>query len=173
MTKHPLEYQCPDCKGSGVYKGLNITLENCKTCDGHGSLIGVQLSETFTHPIVKEPYPKKTTKEGRVFLPKKGHVFLPGATECDRCGESVFIPTGTSRTQCLGLPRPFEGELVHVYDTGWYEAVIDVIYDDPKCRGGRLVKADHTCGVFRIPINDICWNDTEKRWEYIRSGTPV
>lgn len=147
---HPLQYQCPDCKGSGVYKGLNITLENCKTCDGHGSLIGVQLKGTM-----------KQDWDQLVDAVKKNSDPKPVGDQ----------DTALSFGHCT-LGGPFEGEVVYVFDAGWYEAKIKSIYDG-GVRGTRMVRADYTSGTFRIPLNDICWNLTEKRWEHIRGGTPV
>lgn len=30
--------KCPDCEGSGKYEGFNVVVEDCRKCDGKGSI---------------------------------------------------------------------------------------------------------------------------------------
>lgn len=30
--------KCPDCKGTGIYKGFNVVVEDCLRCEGKGTI---------------------------------------------------------------------------------------------------------------------------------------
>ena len=170
MTKHPpeyphpMQYACPDCKGKGTYQGIG-PVEDCKTCMGAGSFIGVHidLPETFTHPIVKHPYPKETTKEDWDKLAEamktNGRLIVTDANDV-----TVIKGKGAVDLQV--------GEPVHVFDSGWFDTVVDNIFYS-RAGNQTMARVSYACGTMQIPIQNICWNITDDRWEYIRSGTPV
>lgn len=151
--KGPGRNKCPDCKGSGVYQGLGAP-GPCQACGGAGEFIGIKVD------LENDVYPKGTCKADWDQLAEA----LKTCEDADRV-INIKAKPGV-------VHSPIEGELVYVYDAGWYEAEIKSVYDG-GVRGERMVKADHTCGMFRIPVKDICWNITDNRWEHIRSGTPV
>ena len=172
--------KCPDCKGSGVYQGLGAP-EPCQRCSGRGEDV-VKIT-TVKPDIPDEPWPGGVNKKHwdalRDLYEKHGgaiqHKPNQKASVVGRAAKAGMSPKQVCEDtdQVISLTkRPIEGEVVHVYDAGWYEATIVSIYDG-GVRGVKMVRADHACGTFRIPIEDICWNVTERRWEHIRFGTPV
>lgn len=151
MNKHPLEHKCGDCNGTGIYQGLGA-LEDCQACKGHGSFIGVEME-------IESTYPKNTKKEDWDELAESFKKQIR-----DDADDITLI-------KGKGAPGLQVGETVYVYNAGWYEGKAEHIYEN--MHGGQMVRVDHSGGVFRMAIKNICWNITEDRWEYIRSGTPV
>jgi len=68
--------------------------------------------------------------------------------------------------------QPQVGDIIHVFDTDWYQTEVVKVYVKADTYD-TMVRADYSCGTFRMPMRLVCWNDTDRRWEYIRSGTPV
>ena len=143
----PSRHPCPDCKGSGVYQGLGAP-EDCQACGGAGEFAGISV----------DVYPEGIKKEDWDELSKS---FKLNITQKD---DITFIEGN-------GAPNLKIGEMVYIYDASWYEGKAAHLYEN--IHGGQMVRVDSNGGIFRIATKNICWNLTENRWEYIRSGTPV
>ena len=148
--------KCPDCKGGGEYIGAGtIEPEKCHRCKGVGEL----------------------NDDGTVIDPKAkalDSVFnsnLPDWME-DYKDEIGDLKLGEVKTYeyTAKVPKLKIGDTVHVFDADWYEA--EVVHFGTY-QGMNIVRADYVCGRFFINVDDVCWNDTQKRWEHIRSGTPL
>lgn len=67
-------------------------------------------------------------------------------------------------------PSIENGTVIHVYDCDWIEATVMQVL---RVINGYEVLAIYHHGNIKMMLHNICWNDTQKRHEYIRSGTPV
>lgn len=185
-SKGPGRNKCPDCKGSGLYRGLNITPEPCQACGGAGEFLGVKVD-----------LPPKTQLDPNDFPDWMGD-------HLDQISKNLDVhPVGTKKEDWRQLAKAFKkssrpftshgvteiknvpksgmsqpttdlkaGEAVHVFDSGWFETVVDRTYE--HCKTKRLiVQVSYPHGMITMPIEDVCWNITDDRWEYIRAGTPV
>ena len=157
MSKHPLEYTCPDCKGSGVYQGLGA-FENCQTCDGAGALIGVQLEIKKEDGDQLVDYIKKQYPNG-----------IPGNMS------TVDVQAVPKAGMSPSTAKLKVGDTVHVFDSGWYETVVDRFFMTSSGQKMVIVKygTGSISGGMQMRMQSICLNLTKNRWEYIRSGTPV
>ena len=161
---------CPDCKGSGEYAPLVGPAEPCRLCKGVGELND---DDTAIDPKAKA-------------LDSVFNANLPGWMEDykdeinlddlrPKGGGIIFSPEECDRINGV-TPELKVGSLIHVYDADWYEAEVVEIYQTVRPSNMNpvtMIRADYTCGSFRIPLLDPCCNDTQKRWEYIRSGTHI
>jgi len=134
---------CPDCNGSGEYLGFNIAPEPCQTCNGHGKL------DENGEPL-------------QSILPSN----LPDWMNDPHYIEQLDVTHKISNTSS----KLAVGDVVYVYNLKWYE--------------GRITYIDNTSltilyydgrGPSRLaaPIDDICWNVTQSRWECIFIGKPT
>ena len=163
--------RCPDCKGSGEYKGFNIPPELCQRCEGMGELNAtprIRGSITQLEGMGRDDSSTSSTnrKARQVWRGMANAILNPNPDDPNikRLKELIKVRIADG-------PKLNIGDTIYVYDAGWYMAEVNLIYNDARYNSGKLVKADHSCGTFRIPLNNICWNDTQKRWEHIRAGT--
>jgi hypothetical protein len=150
--------QCPDCKGSREYVPLVGPAEPCRLCNGKG-----ELNDDGT------PIDDKAKALDSVF-----NANLPDWME-DYKDQLDLINNHSGSLKTLeGLGRDVLplgiGDTIYVFDADWYEA--EIVHFG-SYQGMDIVRADYICGRFFINVHDICWNDTQKRWEHIKSGTPL
>lgn len=152
--------RCPDCKGSGEYVGACV-VEPCQRCKGLGAL------DVKGKPDV----PKSAMDPASTGLPNwmKDHVDSPGFGELVRANGPQWKEDRHAFVNGLNLIKV--GSVIHVYNHSWYELIVLLVGTDVG--GSKWVHADYRGGVFKIPYNRICHNHTQKRWEYIKSGTPT
>lgn len=89
--------------------------------------------------------------------------------------QPLFGPTEDCRS-CTTHDSDIQvGDTLYVFDTSWYKTVVDTKYKSYASRDKvvHFVKSLYSCGSFSIPQDEICWNLTDRRWEYIRAGTPL
>ncbi len=188
--------KCPDCKGSGEYLPLIGFAEPCKKCEGAGELNddgtvidpkAKALDSVFNANLpswmedhkdeidLNEAYLSIDIERLKEIMRNNPGTLQidPGTKITDEEIEELQNMFG-SRWQSMSLGM---GDIIHVYDADWYEAEIVEIYQTVSTSSVTspvtMLRADYTCGSFRIPLLAPCWNDTQKRWEYIKAGTPV
>lgn len=141
--------KCSDCKGSGMYEGFNLLPEPCRLCEGMGALNAEGMPDMLHKGSIKtlEGLGRKSSMS-----PPTGGGIIFSQEECDRINGV--------------MPELKIGDILHVYDRGWYGAVVTIL-------DGCIVHAQHTCGTFDVARYLLNYNVTQGRWEYIRSGTPT
>lgn len=152
--------KCPDCKGRGEYIGARI-VEPCAKCKGRG-----ELNPDGT--LLKLPKWMDKYKDQIEFNPKVSSGWSDGKK--DLTAEELEQLLKDAFTKNLPSPELKIGDIIHIYDTGWYEAEITTIEknaDDP------IMEVRYAHGYFALARSRLGYNDTQKRWEYIRVGTPV
>lgn len=129
---------------------------SCPDCKGSGKYIGILAQEDC----------RSCNGAGR--LPDK-----------EKALESIFRaqPQDHNRFQLKPhklLPKLKIGDIIHVYDAGWYETEVDRIdYNPIKWVDAEMVYTSDGCNKFRIPFTELSYNVIKGRWEYIRTGTPL
>lgn len=149
--------KCPDCNGSGEYKGLDITPEPCQKCKGVGTL-----DETGQTHTLESIRPKGDSIADSVAnnLPEwmgdhEDQLDVTHKITTIKPAEKGGMSTPTNKLQV--------GDLIYIWDMQrwWDAAAIQDFNGDYAIING--------CAV---ALSKICWNDIQKRWEYIASGTP-
>ncbi len=152
--------KCPDCKGSGKYTSA-FFVEPCQKCKGRGKLNAdgtpLNLPEWMDdYEIGHDPgiLSGDSTASRKVT-----------AKELDKLIDGIFKVK----------PELKVGDIVHVYDNGWYEATVDSFKRSP----GRLTVyiilsfARKMISGYVLDSFDLNYNLTQNQWEYVRAGTPV
>lgn len=148
--------KCPDCKGSGEYVGARI-VEKCRNCKGAGTLVDTTkaLDSVFTY---NQPGDNPC-------LDIEWGALAGNPRVIDKRDE--WVDRSPDLTTTLNI-----GEVVHVYDAGWYEATImnfNYNHSDKQTH----YDAKYACGTFNFTHSQLTYNITQGRWELVRSGTPV
>ena len=162
--------KCPDCKGGGKYVGAGtIKPEECQRCEGIGELnndgtvIGSKkraLDSVFNSnlPDWMEDYQDQIGMADAPFnFPRFTDEQIKQVKKLLRGSPPNFLACDSELKV---------GNILYIYDAGWHEAT--VIYIDID---GSII-AETACDTFCLGPH-ASYNLTQKRWEYIRSGTPV
>ena len=153
--------KCPDCQGSGQYKGFDITPEPCQKCKGVGTLD--ERGQPHTLESIR---------------PKGDSIANWMEDHKDRLGEFNLIdvthkikPIKKDNTSPLQI-----GDDVYVYDgtynSPWFKCTLAL---GPKQSGIRPYQLRYTNGIagyMQVSRGQITFNLTQNRWEYIRNGPP-
>ena len=142
--------KCEDCKGTGRYVGLRES-GDCQSCQGTGR--GLMKLDVIK-PTQTEEDAVDAMNAMRGMAPRR----------------SAIIPLQPIRSPNNPTTQLGVGDTVHVYDGEWIETVVMQITDRPTF---TEVLAIYHHGNIKMRGHNICWNVTQQRYEYIRSGTPV
>ena len=170
--------RCPDCKGSGKYRGAFVE-EDCHRCGGAGSLLDKQkaLDSVFDYNDIRSKgQPISSDNLGPEFLtipdtPESREAF----ERLKKLVEQADSISSLKPAKKQGFsPQLVVGDILHVYDNGWHEAVVQCFSCNPNDPvDTTVIHAKTPCGYFEVKKQLVGYNVTQGRWEYIRAGTPL
>lgn len=147
--------KCPDCKGSGEYQGLGAP-EPCRGCGGMGEVFVEKKEELGADDIVQDNTWMKHSDP------------LADYDEDDPALNSRWAAGAAKKL----LPKINVGDVIHVYDCGWYEVKI-MNFNLNASDQLTHYYGSYPSGIMHFTTRDLNYNLTAKRWEIIRAGTPV